>query len=104
MGALQAQPVDGLSQPLCAEEGPVWGVGNGWCNSEGLCLQNPCWERYLLLHGVVSSSSPMGLSLSPRGDVIVHDVMSDRGFPSLLKSMIHTPVVQVGLKAATCSH
>lgn len=88
----------GLSQALCAGRGPVCGVGNGWCNSEGLCLQNLCWEHYMLLHGVVSSSSPMGLSLSPHGDVIAHDVMSDWGFPSLLKSMIDSPVVQAGLK------
>lgn len=39
--------------------------------------------------------------LSPR---VVHDVMSDWGLPSLLKSMFNSPVVQAGLKATTCSH
>lgn len=96
MGVPQAQsvqPVDGL----CAGGGPVCGADSGWCSSEGLCLQNPCWEHYMLFHGVVSGSSLP----SPR---VVHDVMSDWGIPSPLKSMSHSPAVQAGLKATTCSH
>lgn len=39
--------------------------------------------------------------LSPR---VVHGVVGDWGFPSLLKSMSHSPVVQAGLKATPRSH
>lgn len=91
--AQSVQPGDGL----CAGRGPVCGVDSGWCNSEGLCLQNPCWEHDMLFRGVVSGSSLP----SPRA---LHDVMSDWGIPSLLKSMSHSPVVQAGLKATSCSH
>lgn len=51
----------------------------------------------MLFRGVVSGSSLP----SPRA---LHDVMSDWGIPSLLKSMSHRPVVQAGLKATSCSH
>lgn len=53
------QPVDGLSQALCAGRGQICGGDSGWSNSEGLCLQNPCRERYMLFHGVVSGLTPI---------------------------------------------
>lgn len=99
MGALQAQsvqPVDGLSM-FCVQ---------GEAQFVGLALAGAILKDFASKTRVGSVTCCfMELSvvclLSPR---VVHDVTSDWGFPSLLKSMSHSLAVQAGLKATTCSH